>query len=181
MFFVAKNGLKTRIWGVSAIRRTNEQKKQEAQGIAEAVQMASVQVGKILNAMPKATKNNNLSGLKKSSTQIEHEVDLGSKPKMQAVQEMGLTQKQAEQFQQMAANEDTVKEAIQKARSNDDVVSRAFIMGEIKKAKRKEAISRQVADIEQGHIEHPSGAFSNVATSQHLNISALRDFQTFHR
>ena len=174
MFFVAKNGLKTRIWGVSAIRRTNEQKKQEAQGIAEAVQMASVQVGKILNAMPKATPNNNKF----------HEIHSGVnfvKPKIDAIKELGINRQQASQFQQMAANEDTVKEAIQKARSNDDVVSRAFIMGEIKKAKRKEAISRQVADIEQGHIEQPSGAFSNVATSQHLNISALRDFQTFHR
>ena len=119
-----------------------EQKKQEAQEIAEAVQLASVQVGKILNAMPKASGGNHgnqHTGGKNHSevkfAKIEHEVDFGTKPKMQAVKEMGFTQKQAEQFQQMAKHEDTVKQAIQKARDNDDIVSRAFVMNEIQKEK----------------------------------------------
>ena len=153
--------VKAEISAISKIglaKEVYEQKKAEAQGIAEAVQMASVQVGKILNAMPKAS-----GGDRKSYDFKIHSGVNFEKPKAEAIAKLGINRQQASQFQQMAANEDTVKQAIQKARDSDDVVSRAFIMGEIKKAKRKEIIQKQVEDIEQGCVDNPDGLFDVIA------------------
>ena len=49
---------------------------------------------------------------------------------------MGLTQKQAERFQQMAQNPDAVQAAMAKAREAGDVVSQAQIISEIQQAKK---------------------------------------------
>lgn len=128
---------------VGLARDVYEQKKREAQEIAEAVQLASVQVGKILNAMPKATAGTGANQYsKKESAEIPPERKF-SKSKQEATAEIGFTKNQVSQFQQMAKNEDIVRAAIAKARDNDDIVNRAFIMGEIKQAKREEKAQRQ--------------------------------------
>jgi N6-adenosine-specific RNA methylase IME4 len=66
-------------------------------------------------------------------------------------------------MQQMADNKPIVMQALQKARDNDDVASRAFILGEIKKEKRKEAIQKQVEDIENNVMERPEGLFDVIS------------------
>ena len=56
---------------------------------------------------------------------------------------MGLTQKQAERFQQMAQNPDAVQAAMTKAREAGDVVSQAQIISEIQQVARAKDIQRQ--------------------------------------
>lgn len=64
-----------------------------------------MELGKRISEIPKATPNNN------KFHEIDSSVDL-AKPKSEAVAELGLTQKQAEHFQQMAQNPDAVQAAI---------------------------------------------------------------------
>ena len=124
-----------------------EQKKAEAQDIAETVTLAEMRTGELLKAIPKATTNNPL-GKNQHSGQNDTNVDLTKtttmhKPKREVIKDLGFSPKQAERMQTLAENPEIVKEAIQKARDNDDIVSRAFIMGEIKQAKREEKAQEQ--------------------------------------
>ena len=143
---IQKLGLAKEVW---------EQKKREGQEIAETVTLAEMRAGELIKAIPKATPNNNKF----------HEIDSGVelvKPKAETIKELGFTQKQAERMQTLAENPEIVKEAIQEARDNDDIVSRAFVLGKIKQAKREEHIQKQVEEIEKG-VETPDGLFDVIA------------------
>lgn len=136
-----------------------EQKKREAQDLSETLTLAEMRTGELLKAIPKATKGTGANQYKKA------EIDTGvenSKTKSETIKELGFTPKQAERMQTLANNPEIVKEAIQEARENDDVVSRAFVLGKIKQAKREEHIQKQVEEIENG-IETPDGLFDVIA------------------
>ena len=107
-----------------------EQKKAEAQEIAETVTLAEMRTGELLKAIPKATKDN-------ARKQIAPDVDL-IKPKSETIKSLGFTQKQAERMQTLANNPEIVKEAIREARDNDDIISRAFVLEKIKQAKQED-------------------------------------------
>lgn len=137
---------------VGLAQEVREQKLREAQDIADAVLDAEVRIGELMSDKPKATANNNPSGLKKP--QIEYRVDLGSaknntpphnnpvhntpkqdavKPKSEIVKESGLTQKQVEQFQRMAAHPEAVARAKAQARESGDILSRSKVLQEVGK------------------------------------------------
>lgn len=105
-----------------------QQKRTEAQEIAELVTLSEVQIGKMLKEIPKATPNN-------ARKQIDTSVDL-IKPKTQVLEELNIPQKTAERFQQMADNEELVHQAIAEARENDDIVSRTAVLKKIDEAKK---------------------------------------------
>ena len=108
----------------------------DAQITAEQVTFAKIKLGELLAALPKATPNNN------PFHENDKAVDL-VKPKAESIAELGISQKQAERLQQMAKNQDAVQSAIAKARDNDDVVSQAQILDEIKQTKRTEKAQAQ--------------------------------------
>lgn len=140
-----------------------EQKKAEAQEIAETVTLAEMRTGELLKAIPKATKGTGANQYKeKRSAEIDTNVEF-SKPKSETIKELGFTQKQAERMQTLAEHPEIVKEAIQEARDNDDIVSRAFVLGKIKQVKRKENIQKQVEDIENSVMDKPNGLFDVIA------------------
>jgi len=118
------------------------QKLSEAQLIAEAVMDAEVKVGELLRDVPKATRANNPSGLKKD-TQKDTAVLLGT-PKHQARETVGISRKQAERFVKLAGNKDIVEQAKAEARENDDIVSRSFALEKINAAKRKQIIDDKI-------------------------------------
>lgn len=132
-----------------------EQKKAEAQEIAETVTLAEMRTGELLRQIPKAGQNQYTK--MQNDTGVEKQ-----KPKSETIKELGFTQKQAERMQTLAENPEIVKQAIQEARENDDVVSRAFVLGKIKQAKREEHIQKQVEEIEKG-VETPDGLFDVIA------------------
>ena len=147
---------------VGLAKEVYEQKKMEAQEIAEAVQLASVQMGKILNTMPKESGAETIGeaqarkDLQEGDRNRLHEFYPGEKfkktvsvkkAKGKSIEDLGFNGRQAWEFQQMANNEETVKKAMQEARDNDDIVSRAFIMGKIKDARKRQKIQRAQADI----------------------------------
>ena len=60
------------------------------------------------------------------------------KTKAEVIQEAGLTQKQVERFQTMAAHPEIVAKAKAEARENDDIVSRSLVLNMVKEQKRAE-------------------------------------------
>ena len=115
---------------VGLAKEVLEQKKAEAQEIAELVTLSEVQIGKMLKAIPKAK-----GGAPFHSTP---DTFVDSKPhtKAETLQELHIPQKTAERFQQMAEHEDIVHKAIEEARENDDVISRNAVMQKISEAKK---------------------------------------------
>lgn len=145
-----------------------EQKKSEAQEIAEIVTLAEMRTGELLKQIPKATKGQGVNQYSKDVAEIDTDVEFSKqqeeppKPKAEVIKDLGFTQKQAERMQTLAENPEIVKQAIQEARNNDDIVSRAFVLGKIKQEKRKENIQKQVENIEKG-VEAPTGKFDVIA------------------
>lgn len=196
---------------ISAIKKLGlakevyEQKKSEAQEIAETVTLAEMRTGELLKQIPKTTggdhgnqykihtadKVANLAPMqnlpKNEKTPIlqeekPHETPIQQekpqpkiepvkeeskkvepvKSKMEIIKDLGFTPSQVSRMQTLAENPEIVKQAIKEARDNDDIVSRAFVLGKIKQEKRKESIQKQVETIEKG-IEAPTGKFDVIA------------------
>lgn len=112
-------------------QEVKEQKLREGQEIAEVVTDAECKIGELIREIPKATKDNNPSGLKKN-TQISSHVDLGyAKPKSAVLKENGISQRQAEHFQMMAKHPESVARAKERAREKGEVLSRSAVLDQI--------------------------------------------------
>lgn len=137
---------------VGLAKEVLEQKKAEAQEIAELVTLSEVKIGGMLKEIPKATPNN-------AKKQISPQCDL-FKPKREVVEELGFTQRQSEQFQRMSDHEDLVREAISEARENDDIISRAAVLRKIEEAKKP-------------HVTHNSTDNEWFTPSQYIEAARL--------
>ena len=116
---------------VSLAKEVYEQKLAEAQEIGKVTVEAAQKMGELLLQIEKQS-----GGDRKSEDfKISGSVDFEKKNKMQVVSEIGITQRQSEQYQQMAQNPEAVQAAIDKAIERGDVVSRSQVMKEIKALK----------------------------------------------
>lgn len=122
---------------VGLAKEVLEQKKAEAQEIAELVTLSEVKIGGMLNDVPKASGGDRKSENFKNRTVADFE-----KPKSEVLKDIGLKPDTAERYQKMAQHEDIVREAIAEARENDDVVSRSAILGKIKKKEKSDQIEK---------------------------------------
>ena len=163
----------TAIKKLGLAKEVHEQKLKEAQNINDAVQLASVQIGKLLNAIPKATKGTGGNQYTKAETRENRpqpnfstkEESAENRPqpnfsktttettpaktKTEAVKELGFSKDQVSRFQQMAEHEDIVKEALAEAKEKNDIASQSAIMNKIKKEKKKvevEQAKQKIAD-----------------------------------
>ena len=123
---------------VGLAQQVREQKLQEAQLLSEAVMDAEVKLGCFLNETPKA-KNGGANQYRAKSTPLSNEL----KSKSDVIKDLGITQKQAERFQQLAAYPEIVELAKNEARENDDIVSRSSVLNKIKEHKRAEKESKR--------------------------------------
>lgn len=131
---------------VGLAREVREQKLQEAQEIAEVVTDAEVRIGELIKQIPKATKDN-------ARKQISPHVDL-IRPKSEVLKESGITQRQAEHFQIMASNPESVERAKEKARQNGEVLSRTAVLNQVYQDKPKPKTARQeVQEAKERHKE----------------------------
>ena len=125
---------------VGLAQEVRKQKLEEAQAISEAVLDAEVKIGELMAKVPKATKNNNPSGLKKpqNDTAVHlgvqqkptPDADVQSKPQTKAdiIEKSGFTVKQIQRFETLAAHPEIVEQAKAEARENDDIVSRSLVL-----------------------------------------------------
>lgn len=119
---------------VGLAKEVLEQKKAEAQEIAELVTLSEVKIGAMLKEIPKATPNNNPFHENRPETNFV-------KPKAEVVKELGFTKDQTAQFQQMAEHEEVVREAIVEARVNDDIISRSAVLRKIEEKKKPHVVN----------------------------------------
>lgn len=119
---------------VGLAKEVLEQKREEAQEIAELVTLSEMQIGKMMKEIPKATPNNNPHHENRPDTNFV-------KPKSEVVRELGFSKDQTAQFQQMADHEEVVHEAIAEAREKNDIISRNAVMKKIEEHKKPHVIN----------------------------------------
>lgn len=154
---------------VGLAQEVREQKLHEAQEIAEVVTDAEVKIGELLKRIPKAS-----GGDRKSNNfKISPHVDFDSvKPKAEVIRETGLTQRQAEHFQIMAENPDSVARAKERARQNGEVLSRSAVLEQvIRDCPKPKTAHREVMEAKERH-----NAFLEKKNSDQ-NVVSFRDIK----
>jgi DNA modification methylase len=137
-----------------------EQKKQEAQMLAEALMDAEVRIGEILLAMPKASGGNhgNQYTSAKSDTSVEFaKTKLEANPpvqsKAEAIKSLGFDNKQAERFQTLAQHKDVVEQVKQEARANDDLATRTAVLQAVRFKQVEEKKEERIEKIIESRID----------------------------
>lgn len=155
-------------------RQVREQKLQEAQLLSEAVMEAEVKLGCFLSDTPKAKNGGATNQYQAKSTPLSNE----QKSKSEVIRELGITQKQAERFQQLASHPEIVEQAITEARENDDIVSRSSVLNKIKEHKRaeKEAQREEVRQENSEKIKSLSSPLEAQGLFQTIVIDPAWDF-----
>ena len=154
-----------------------EQKKAEAQMLAEALMDAEVRIGEILLAMPKASGKQEARGNRfvsrenltsEESSTLQPTSTPQPKPietKQEAAQKLGFNKQQVERFQTLAQHKDIVEQVKQEARANDDLATRTAVLQAVKfkdkeekkehirviveEAKKQEAIQNPYEDLQE--------------------------------
>jgi len=98
-------------------KEVREQKKEEAQVLAEALLDAETRIGELLRDMPRT---------KKLMTESHSGLILGT------LLPEGITRNQSSQFQKMAAHKDVIEQVKAEARKNDELPTMAAVLEAIK-------------------------------------------------
>lgn len=150
---------------IGLAQEVREQKLAEAQEIAEVVTDAECRIGELLKQVPKA------SGQRTDLQPISPHVER-LKPKSQVIRESGLTQRQAEHFQIMAENPDSVARAKERARQNGEVLSRSAVLEQvIRDCPKPKTAHREVMEAKERH-----NAFLEKKNSDQ-NVVSFRDIK----
>lgn len=121
---------------VGLAKEVLDQKQAEAQEIAELVTLAEVQIGRMLQEIPKATKGSGGNRYQDAPARESLPDTKFSTPKTEIIKELGFNKDQVSQFQRMADHEEIVHEVIDETRGNPDkIVSRSAVLQKIAEAK----------------------------------------------
>ena len=124
-----------------------EQKKEEAQMLAEALLDAEVRIGDLLKQIPKATKGNQYTGKMVSDSSVDNQ-----KTKKQVVEELGFNQKQAERFETLSSNKEIVEQVKAEARENEDIPTRSRVLQLVKeKSKEEKQYEEERRELDKAH------------------------------
>ena len=139
-------------------QEVRQQKKEEAQMLAEALMDAEVRIGEILLAMPKASGGDRKS--EKIKIPTAEVFDYSPKPepkpietKQEAAQKLGFNKQQVERFQTLAKNKDIVEQVKQEARANDDLATRTAVLQAVR-AKQVEE-KKENYEVKKKEFEKP--------------------------
>jgi site-specific DNA-methyltransferase (adenine-specific) len=113
-----------------------QQKKEEAQMLAEALLDAEVKIGEILARMPKAS-GKHWEDKRESKSSTAGTFNSLIETKEQAVEKLGFDRKQVHRFQTLAANKEIVEQIKQEARENDDLATRTAVLQVVKERDKK--------------------------------------------
>jgi len=164
--------------GIRAIEKlglakdVREQKKGEAQMLAEALLDAEVRIGEILERMPKASGKHENRGNQYQSGKSNSAVTFSTneKTKEAAAQELGFGKTQVHRFETLARNKDLVEQVKQEARENDDLPTRTAVLQAVKNQaleskikEREDYIKKQAEEIAAGNLPELDGLFDVVS------------------
>ena len=141
-----------------------EQKKAEAQMLAEALMDAEVRIGEILLAMPKASgkhwdekrESKILTGEESITLEAEPPPTPQPKPietKQEAAQKLGFNKQQVERFQTLAQHKDIVEQVKQEARANDDLATRTAVLQAVRSKQVEE--KKENYEVKKKEFEKP--------------------------
>jgi N6-adenosine-specific RNA methylase IME4 len=177
---LAQEKLKSVKAEINAIKRLGlardvyEQKKAEAQELAELTVRAEVKLGEITSNMPTA------QGARTDLTSLPQGKEVVTK--QAALKGANINAKRASHYEAMAAHPEIVEAAITEARENDDIVSRSFVLEKIKaKAQQvkteavKADIERQREEIASQPLTSPDGLFDVIAIDPPWNYGTQYD------
>ena len=120
-----------------------EQKREEAQMLAEALIDAEVRIGDLLKQIPKAknqyAKDNGVHSTKK-----------------EVINNLGFNEKQAQRFETLSNNKDIVEQVKAEARENEDIPTRTRVL-QLVKEKTKEEKDREYLQAQFKEIERIKG------------------------
>lgn len=112
-----------------------EQKKEEAQMLAEALIDAEVKIGDLLKTIPKA------SGGDRKSEEIKNRINAKfekQETKQEVIARLGFNKDQANRFETMASHKDIVEQVKAEARENEDIPTRTRVLQLVKEKTREE-------------------------------------------
>ena len=127
-----------------------QQKREEAQMLAEALLDAEVRIGEILARMPKASGKQEARGNRYISRESNTAVTSSKTEneyvtKDEAIKQLGFDKMQVSRFQTLAANKDLVEEVKREARENDDLPTRTAVLELAKHRDKVEAFESKAA------------------------------------
>lgn len=129
-----------------------DQKRAEAQDLAEIVTYAEMKLGDLFSKIPKASGGNHgnqyTTGKNGSQDNFANSEDPLTdsdtcKSKSEIIAELGFSAKQVSQFQIMAKYPDIVDQSIEEARSKGDIISRKQVLSFIKRTNKKPPINSE--------------------------------------
>lgn len=127
-----------------------EQKKEEAQMLAEALIDAEVRIGDLLKQIPKA------SGGDRKSIEIKNRTNAKfdkQETKQEVITRLGFNKDQANRFETMASNKDIVEQVKAEARENEDIPTRTRVLQLVKEKTKEERdteyLRKQFKEIER--------------------------------
>lgn len=135
---------------LSVAQEIRDQTLQEAQEVSTALIAAEQRIGELLLEIPKASgKRTDLETSGQRSTEV--------KTKSETVSEMGYSERESKDYQQMAKNPDIVRKVLDDALADGTVVTKSQVMKEIREANRKateenERLKRIISEREAENI-----------------------------
>jgi len=122
-----------------------EQKKEEAQMLAEALLDAEVRIGDLLKQIPKT------QGKRTDLKPIDTTVDK-LETKKETIERLGFNQKQAERFETLSSNKDVVEQVKAEARENEDIPTRTRVLQLVKeKTKEEKEYEEECKELDKAH------------------------------
>ena len=127
---------------VQLAHEVREQKKEEAQMLAEALLDAEVRIGDLLKQIPKT------QGKRTDLQLIDTDVEK-LETKKETIERLGFNPKQAERFETLSSNKDIVEQVKAEARENEDIPTRTRVLQLVKqKSKEEQFIEEEFRKIE---------------------------------
>ena len=142
---------------VQLAQEVREQKKEEAQMLAEALLDAEVKIGDLLKQIPTSSgKRTDLT----SSHQCEevdnkcnsHWYEKQKETKQEVITKLGFNKDQANRFETLASNKDVVEQVKAEARENEDIPTRTRVLQLVKeKTKEEKEFEKECKDLDKAH------------------------------
>lgn len=126
-----------------------EQKKEEAQMLAEALLDAEVRIGDLLKQIPKASGGDRKSEEIKNRTGAKFEKQ---ETKQQVIERLGFNKDQANRFETLSSNKEIVEQVKAEARENEDIPTRSRVLQLVKeKSKEEKEYEEECRELDKAH------------------------------
>lgn len=132
---------------VQLAQEVREQKKEEAQMLAEALLDAEVKIGDLLKKIPKDTKFKGNQYKEVNSHQCENTKK--TETKQEVITRLGFNKDQANRFETLSSNKEIVEQVKAEARENEDIPTRTRVLQLVKqKSKEEQFLEEEFKKIE---------------------------------